>query len=695
MAERRFNVTASQTINLDQFFARQITVNNLLASWIWLRLGGTDIPNQSNCDLAVPPFTSQTLPVSATNQIAVGVGPALVTLGAAVAAGQVATITLYDQPQPGALGSINLNPSRLGQFVQQTFVAAQSYTIAFPVTQVLVSNYSKAWVYLAYGTLVIPTAATANAAIPPMSEKTLPCPPTTQFAFGLSANLVTTGQQVPAGIRIIATFYEYPTPTAIGTATLNPSAMGQFTQQTFTTAQSYTIAFPVTQVLVSNYSKAWVYLAYGTLVTPTAATANAVIPPMSEKSLPCLPNTQFAFGLSSNLVTTGQQVPTGIRIIATFYEYSTPTAIGTATLNPSAMGQSTSELITASRPLDPAFPVTQINFSNYLQQWLYATYNQFNRLLNPDLETWAAGVPVNWIWLPLGGGAIFADAGYRYTYSARITRGAGVGIEYLYQQVAVTPGETLTASWWYRTDGVNAPRYCVFDYTGGAFIVPDTALGVPIAWTPVRVAFTVPAGCVLLGIVVMEGAGNPAGAQAWFDTFCLQVTTTAANAQIAVPPLSEKSISTPPATHFDVVAGAQTVMIATNLPVTQAVATLYEYYTPVNLGVSPLSPGGFRYSEILHNNVAVAAGTAIDRNLSNFNWGRYSVKSEMAAASLIILIVDIWDWTTGTYVAQAASVPLVQNYNASVTFHAGKPIRLLYNMSGGPNFTLTDTLEAW
>ncbi len=334
MAERRFNLAASRIITLDRFFARHVTVNNLLPSWLFMRFGGTDLPTQGNCDLAVPPYTSQTTPAPTTNQVAVTIGPALVTIGQQVTVGQVATITFYDEPQSGSMGSINLNPTRLGQMVQQSFVGAGSYTLAFPAAQVHVSNYSPAWVYVAVGTLVVPTAATAMAAIPPMSERSLPCQPTTLFAFGLSANLVTVGQQVPVGVRITATFYEFPTAVAIGTATLNPSTVGNNTQRIFTANVSYTIAFPATMIHVSNYSNKYVYVAYGTLVIPTAANAMATVPPMTERSLPCTPNADFAFGLSAAIIVVPNTNVPQTNIVATFYEYPVPMALGSAQLSP-------------------------------------------------------------------------------------------------------------------------------------------------------------------------------------------------------------------------------------------------------------------------------------------------------------------------------------------------------------------------
>ena len=435
--ERRYLVRASQTISLQTFFARQMMVNNLLPRWLYFRIGGTDVPDAQNADLQVPPMTVQIIPLPATNQITVGVGPAIVVIGQQVTATD-AVVTFYDVPTPVGIGSINLNPTRLGQIAQNSFVVAGAYTQAFPCTQVHVSNYSQSWVYVAYGTLVIPTAATANAVIPPMSERSLTCPPTAQFAFGLSAALVTLGQQVPAGVNITATFFEYPTPVTIGTADLQPSKLGQMQQRIFTAAGSYTLAYPCTQIHVSNYSTKWVYVAYGTLVIPTALTASASVPPMSERSLPCVPSTQFAFGLSS-----------------------------------------------------------------------------------------------------------------------------------------------------------------------------------------------------------------------------------------------------------------ATVVAPTSIQASQIVATFYEYPVSMALGAAPLSPSGWWYKERLHLNAAMAHNSILDRDLSNFIWGRYSILPQMLAGGLRFLSVSIWDWSQSAYYAQAANLQFVQNFEQSVTFHAGKPIRITYETNDAGAFTLTDILEAW
>jgi hypothetical protein len=579
--ERRYDILAPQVIQLQKFTARQVKVSNMLPRWLYLRTGGTDIPTAGNCDIAVPPMTEMTEPISPTSMVSVGLGVVIVTLGQQVESNK-AILTFYDTAQPGAVGSIDLNPTRIGNMAQQKFVAPGSYTTAFPVTMVHVSNYSKAWVYVKFGSLVVPTAATADVTLPPMSEKSLACLPATQFAFGLSANLVTTGQQVPAGVNIIATFYEYPTPVTIGTADLNPSKLGQ--------------------------------------------------------------------SVSTN--------------------------------------------ITADSIIDPAFPVAQINISNYLRNWIHASYNFANRLLNPDFEDWFAGIPISWPFVAGGGGAIANDTPYRWTGAVRITKGGVAAHDFIAQTINVTPGETLTYSFWYFTSGIQA-EYMVLNSTLGGWIIPPTLIPAAAVYTPFKVNIVVPPLTFQITFYLSNDAGNPAGSRVWYDASCVQLATTAANAQIAVPPMSEKSITLPPSDHIDVVVGTQTVMIATGIPVTSAIFTCYEYAVPTNLGVAPLSPGGFRYHELLHLVAAIPSGTLLERDLSNFAMARYTIKSNEIAATTKILYLTIWDYSDGTMNTACATIPLFRERWASVTFHAGKRIRIEYEEAAVGSFTLTDTLEAW
>ena len=173
------------------------------------------------------------------------------------------------------------------------------------------------------------------------------------------------------------------------------------------------------------------------------------------------------------------------------------------------------------------------------------------------------------------------------------------------------------------------------------------------------------------------------------------IAPTAANAMASVPPLSERSLSCAPNTQFAFALSAATVMVGTDIPQVNVVATFYEYSVPLSLGSAPLSPGGFRYRELLHNMIAVPSGTVIERDLRNFGSARYSITSHMLAATTRFLFLDIWDWTLSAYLSLVATVPWVQNFGAGATFHAGKVVRIIYNTSDGGAFDLSDSLEAW
>lgn len=160
--------------------------------------------------------------------------------------------------------------------------------------------------------------------------------------------------------------------------------------------------------------------------------------------------------------------------------------------------------------------------------------------------------------------------------------------------------------------------------------------------------------------------------------------------------MSERSLSCPPNTLFAFGLSAATVVAPTSVPQVNITATFYEYPVPLALGAAPLSPTGWLYKELLHNFVGVASGTIIDRDLSNFTYGRWMVRPDVPGAAGRYLIMDIWDWSQAAYTAQIASVAWVHFQPQSVTFHAGKPIRLMYQTSDiGVFGALTDQLEAW
>lgn len=594
MSEFRVNVSESQTVHTP-FGAKQVLINNVLPKWVYLRLGGTDIPTHKNCDIVVPPMSINLIPIPAGRDFAIGLSDALLTIGQQVP-GTSAIVTFYSEPLPAGMGSIDLNPSRMGQVDQRKFTAASSFTIAFPCTTVHIANYSPAWVYVKFGSLTIPTIATADITLPPMSEKSLTCLPNTDFAFGLSDNLVTAGQQVPTGINIITTFYEYPTPVSVGTANLNPTRIGKSSQVSFTTNTLQTLTFPATQVHIANFLKSWVYLAHD-------------------------------------------------------------------------LGA-----IAAGNP---------------------------ELCLNPGFETAGGGgadIWANWV-ETIGAGGALADVGVPFVHSgvhaARITSGSIPNATFIYQDIVVAPGDIVYESFWTRGDGTHQIEYQVIDSTHFVGLVPETPTGVTgITYQQVTFSFQVPAGCNLIRIFFR---GYDLSGVGYVDDVSVKLANPiATNAPVVIPPLSEKSINIPPSTILALGVSDQTIQVTTNVPVTRALATFYEYYTALSVGAAPLSPGGFRYQAQIHNAAVVADGDSWQVDLSNFSTFRYSAYFTGFRAWMI----TAFDSVTATLFPIASSALGFDTDKRVVVGQAGTKITFKINVwtrygVGGPALQLTDYLEAW
>lgn len=134
-----------------------------------------------------------------------------------------------------------------------------------------------------------------------------------------------------------------------------------------------------------------------------------------------------------------------------------------------------------------------------------------NLLLNPGFETYTGTLDdaitdaftswtVDFIGYgestPVHGGGV----------SVKIKDNSGTASDVL-QVVTVTPGASLTFTYWAYGDGTNAGRHEVYDITHSADIVATTANGVTAAaWSQVSVPFTVPAGCTSLEVIVYSPA---------------------------------------------------------------------------------------------------------------------------------------------------------------------------------------------
>ncbi|MGH8245571.1 MAG: hypothetical protein ACREUU_03965, partial [Gammaproteobacteria bacterium] len=101
-------LNASKTIasvNLT-FMARQVLIENLTASWVYLRRGGTDAPIAATADLAVPPYSIQYHPVYSDT-----FGLRLGGIDAPSVSGQVADraiIYFYEFASEAAIGEVSL-----------------------------------------------------------------------------------------------------------------------------------------------------------------------------------------------------------------------------------------------------------------------------------------------------------------------------------------------------------------------------------------------------------------------------------------------------------------------------------------------------------------------------------------------------------------------------------------------------------
>lgn len=100
-------------------------------------------------------------------------------------------------------------------------------------------------------------------------------------------------------------------------------------------------------------------------------------------------------------------------------------------------------------------------------------------------------------------------------HALKFTRGADNNT-WVYQDVKVTPGDTLSLTMWARGDGVVGGRYAIYDLTNAAWIQGFTATGVTgVVYTQVAApAATVPATC---GIVRVYLSCPTAAGSCYFD----------------------------------------------------------------------------------------------------------------------------------------------------------------------------------
>jgi len=140
-------------------------------------------------------------------------------------------------------------------------------------------------------------------------------------------------------------------------------------------------------------------------------------------------------------------------------------------------------------------------------------------LSNPGFETAGGGgadIFADWdeYWAD---GSISQDAGTTHSgsYSCKIVAGASV-YTIVQKYILVSPWDGYSFSFWTRGDGTNAGRYAIYDNNNAVWVIPPTSTGVTgTTWTQVKFTAQAPAGCYVLGLLLMCPAIN--GGYAFFD----------------------------------------------------------------------------------------------------------------------------------------------------------------------------------
>lgn len=136
------------------------------------------------------------------------------------------------------------------------------------------------------------------------------------------------------------------------------------------------------------------------------------------------------------------------------------------------------------------------------------------RVLNPGFETaGGGGADVFGSWTETAGtGAIAQDAAVFHlgANSARLTAGATLNTT-LQQNINVVAGSTYAFSFWYRVTTANdAARFEILNITAGGNVVDLTSTPATAAttWSLYTTYFTVPAGCVQVGVLLRCSGTN-------------------------------------------------------------------------------------------------------------------------------------------------------------------------------------------
>lgn len=146
-----------------------------------------------------------------------------------------------------------------------------------------------------------------------------------------------------------------------------------------------------------------------------------------------------------------------------------------------------------------------------------------NLVLNNGMETAGTGGSDIWAnWTEnVGNGTLVRDSAVKYsgTYSAKITAGSSLNT-YIYQLISVSSDTTYTLMFYARGDGLNDPRYAVWDTTNSSWITTTTNTDITsTSFTQYNAYFTTPGNCTSIRIYLYCGDTN--GAVVYFDEIYL------------------------------------------------------------------------------------------------------------------------------------------------------------------------------
>lgn len=100
-------LTANQTVNLP-FNAQTVIISNPTGSGAYVRVGGNDIPLQSNADIYAPPYSYIAQPINPTSHFALAITAS--TVGPTSSAAPAIAVTFSESSMPFQIANIN-NPN--------------------------------------------------------------------------------------------------------------------------------------------------------------------------------------------------------------------------------------------------------------------------------------------------------------------------------------------------------------------------------------------------------------------------------------------------------------------------------------------------------------------------------------------------------------------------------------------------------